>query len=98
MAGQKADRDQYEKGYYGAHRGGQCSVGEGVPAPYRLTIRLSEPQWKHLHAVALDMRKPVAETARRLLFYGAGLYWNNPEMPLEGMPAKRRKGKVVVVG
>ena len=98
MPGRRAEPDQYAKGYEGALRGGRCTVGEGIPAPYRLTIRLSEPQWKQLNAVALDMGRPLAKAARRLLVYGAGLYWHNPEMPLEGLPAKRRKGRPVVVG
>jgi len=99
MPGRKADPGQYdEANRYGPLRGGRCSVGEGIPAPHRLTIRLSEAQWQQLNLAAQDMRKPLAKAVRRLLMEGVGRYWLNPEAPLEGLPAKRRKGRPVVSG
>jgi hypothetical protein len=99
MPGRKAHPGQYdEANRHGPLVGGRCSVGEGIPAPHRLTIRLSEAQWQQLNAAALDMRQPLAKAARRLLLEGVGLYWLNPQQPLEALPAKRRKGRPVVAG
>jgi len=52
------------------HRGARPSVGGGVRAPHRLTIRLSEAQLEALQEVARDMGmggRGLATAARALL-------------------------------
>lgn len=97
MPGRKAQPGQYSEALrHGPLIGGRCLVGDGVPAPHRLTVRLSEAQWAQLNAVAVDMRKPLAQVARVLLLNGAGLYWLNPQQPLETLRPKSRKGRPAV--
>lgn len=99
MPGRKAYPGQHEgQNRFGPRVGGRCLVGDDVPAPHRVTIRLSETQWQQLNAVADDMRKPLAKVARLLLVHGAALYWVDPEAMVEGsLPkAQKRKARPVV--
>jgi hypothetical protein len=74
MPGRKAEASQYTESHLGAAvRGGRCTVGDGKPAPHRVTIRLSEAQWLALNEAAELLRLPVASAARRLLLSGVGL-------------------------
>jgi len=95
MSGRKADPGQYEGlNRFGPRRGGRCLVGDDIPAPHRLTVRLSESQWQQLALVAAELRKPLAAAARLLLVNGAALYLANPKAGVEGGQAKALGSKV----
>lgn len=91
MPGRKADLGQHEGlNRFGPRRGGRCLVGDDVPAPHRLTIRLSESQWQQLTLAAAELRKSRAAAARLLLVNGAALYLANPKGGVEGVQAMAR--------
>lgn len=58
------------------HRGARPTVGGGVRAPYRLTIRLSEVQLETLIEAARELgldRRGLSKAARTFLLHGIGL-------------------------
>lgn len=58
------------------HRGARPTVGGGVRAPYRLTIRLSEVQLETLIEAARGLgldRRGLSKAARTFLLHGIGL-------------------------
>jgi hypothetical protein len=94
MPGRKADPRQHEGlNRFGPRIGGRCLVGDDVPAPHRLTIRLSESQWQQLTLAAGELRKPLAAAARWLLGNGAAAYLANPKGGDEARKPKARSSK-----